>query len=254
MFGSLLKIHLMPQQVALTRSRRWLRGDGEKPSEIKFDVAIEDQQGWAIEACRKLLSRDHHAGNLHVTFSDLWARYDLIQLGETELSDEDAMSLARAQFSRHYPGADSAAWPLRLARQDKRMLVAGMDPSLLVAVKQLAAASGKRLVQAEPLFARVFDQHEKELSGADGWILFDEPGMLIAAFMEQGQLLSLHCQRSDEGEREKAAHLLLERQAALLSRPAGEVRIFSYTGIPLALPEPWHGSQLRITGLTGTRK
>lgn len=248
MFGANLEIHLMPQQVALRRSRRWLRGSAEKPLEAKADLAPEDQMAWFTEACGGLLAQDQRAGgDLHVIFSDLWARYDLITLGEAELSDADAMLLARAQFSRHYPGADSALWPLRLARQGKRMLAVAINPALLAALQQIASASGRRLVQAEPLFTRVFDQHEKEIAGSDGWILLDEPGMLIAAFMEQGQLLSLHCHRCDDG-REEAAYLLLERQAALLSRPSGEVRIFSFSGSPLALREPWRTSQFRVAG------
>ena len=250
MFKTLLKIHLMPQQVTLTRSRRWQQEDGTKPSEINTHEANEHSQEWAIEACRKLLGQDSDTGNLHITYSDLWARYDLIQLGEAALGDEDALSLARAQFSRHYPGADSASWPLRVARQGKKMLVAGMNPSLLTAVKLLAVESGKCLVRAEPLFAKVLDQYEKVLTGTDGWILLDEPGMLIAAFMERGHLFSIHSQRNDEVEREKAVQLLLDRQAALISRPAGEVRIFSYSGIPLALQNPWRISQFCIIGHT----
>lgn len=238
MFVPFLEIYLMPQQVILRRSHRGLRGSVEAPLETKTELVHEDQIAWLTEACSGLLAQNRHAGNLHVIFSDLWARYNLITLGEAELSDEDAMSLARAQFSRHYPGADSALWPLRLARQDKRMLAVAINPALLAAIKQIASASGRRLVQVEPLFARVFDQYEKELAGSDGWVLLDEPGMLIAAFIERGQLLSLHCQRCDDG-REEAAHLLLERQAALLSRPSGEVHVFSFSGSPLALREPW---------------
>lgn len=250
MFGTLLEIQLMPQRIALRRPHRGLRGSAEKPLETKTDIVPEDQMAWLTEACCGLLAQERSRGNLHVFFSDLWARYDLITLGEAELSDAEAMSLARAQFSRHYPGADSASWPLRLARQGKRMLAVAINPALLAAIQQIASTSGRRLARAEPLFACVFDQYEKELAGQDGWMLLDEPGMLIAAFVEQGQLLSLHCQRCD-GDREEAAHLLLERQAALLSRPSGEVRVFSFSGTPLALREPWRTGQFRMVGDTG---
>lgn len=248
MFGANFEIHLMPQQAILVRSPRQLNGSMEQPLETRTNVAPKDQMAWISEACGSLLAQHQCAGNLNITFSDLWARYDFIQLGEAELSDEDAMLLARAQFSRHYPDADSALWSLRLARQGKQMLVSGMNPSLLATVKQLAVASGKRLVRAEPLFAKVFDQYEKELARSDGWVLFDEPGMLIAAFVEKGLLFSLHCQRNDDSERGEATHLLLERQAALISRPAGVVRVFSYYGAPLALQYPWCTSQFNIVG------
>jgi hypothetical protein len=251
MFNAILEIHLLPQQVALMRPHRLSRGGGGEPLEIKTGSATAGQPGWAIEACRELLEDVQHAGNLQVIFSDLWARYDMIRLGEAEISNDDAISLARAQFLRHYPGADAATWPLRLARQGKQMLVAGMNPELMSAVTQMAAAKGRKLVSAQPLFAKVFDQHEKELAATDGWVLFDEPGMLIAAFVENGQLLSVHSLRSDAGEREKSAHLLLERQAALIARPATEVRIYSYSGAPLALREPWHVSRFRIIGRAG---
>lgn len=240
-------MHLMPQQVALRRPHRGLRDRAEKPLEAKTDLAPEDQMAWLTEACGGLLVHDQRAGGLHVVFSDLWARYDLITLGEADLSDEEAMSLARAQFSRHHPGADSALWPLRLARQSRRMLAVAINPALLAAIKQIASVSGKRLLQAEPLFAHVFDQYVQELQNLNGWVLLDEPGMLVAAFLERGQLLSLHCQRCDD-EREEAAHLLLERQAALLSRPSGEVCVFSFSGAPLALREPWRTGQFRLVG------
>ena len=243
MFGTILEIHLMPQQVFLMRQR--LRGNSSTPLQAKADIAPEDQMAWLSEACSSLLARDQPAGDLHFIFSDLWARYDLITLGEALLSDEDAMLLARAQFSRHYPGTD--AWPLRLARQGSRMLAAATDPALLAVIQQIASRSGKRLRLAEPLFAHVYDQYE--LAGTDGWVLLDEPGMLVVAFVEQGQLQGLHCQRYDD-DRSEAAHLLLERQAALLSRPANEVRVCSFSGAPLALREPWRTRQFRMVGHT----
>jgi hypothetical protein len=246
--NALLEIQLMPQRVVLTQERGGLRGTGKNSFEIKSDVNIENCQEWAIETCRELLAQKPLAGNLSVTFSDLWTRYDLIQLGEATLSEQDAISLARTQFSRHYPNSDSDTWPLRLSQQGKRILVAGMNPLLLDAIKQLASTSGKRLVRAEPLFSNVFDQYEKKLATSDGWILFDEPGMLIAAFMEQGQLSSIHSQRCNESDRTEAAQLLLERQAVLIARPAGAVRIFSFADSPLVLNKPWTTSQLHQVG------
>ena len=127
-----------------------------------------------------------------------------------------------------------------------------MNPSLLAALTQMALTTGKKLVRVEPLFAMVFDQHEKEIIGSDGWILFDEPGMLIAVFLEQGQLISLHCHRCEEDDRDQSAHQLLERQAALIARHRGEVRIYSYSGgVPLVLPKPWHVSQFRLVDPLG---
>lgn len=242
--GSRLEIHIMPQHAVLLRTNRWLRGAVEKLSEIRAQAYMEDNQAWDMRHCGELLDHASGGGNLHVVFSDLWARYHLVQLGDTVLNEKDAMALARAQFICHYPGADYSLWPLRLAQQGKRLLVAGMNPLLLDAIRQMTISSGRRLVRAEPLFARVFDQYQKELAGSDGWILFNEPGMLIVAFMEKKQFISLHCQRREEGESGKAAQLLLERQAALIDRPAGEVRSFSYYCAPPTLLEPWRVRQL----------
>jgi len=246
MFNATFEISLLPRQVTLKRSRNLPCEKKENPAKILTSVAGENSQDWAIGACHELLASNRHSANLQVTFSDIWVRYDLIKLGVTEISDQDATSLARAQFSRHYPGADSASWPLRLARQGQQILVAGMNPSLLTALTQMAVKNGKKLVRVEPLFATVFDAHEKEIIGSEGWILFDEPGMLIAVFVEKEQMISLHCQRVEENDRDQSAHQLLERQAALMARPAGKVRIYSYSGVPLGLPEPWHVSQFRL--------
>jgi hypothetical protein len=248
MFRNNTEIHLMPQQVTLRQTHGFMNRMGETLVENHGDTTIEDPQNWAIEACHALLAQNQKRGNLHVIFSDLWARYELIQLGEAELSDQDLMSLAQAQFSRQYPVGDSAAWPLRLSLQEKRLLIAGMNPALYEAVTKLATSSGKKLAQAEPLFAKMYCQFEKEITKTEGWILLDEPEMLLVAYIEQGQLFSIHSQRCDHSEREKTAKQLLDRQAALISRPAGAVRIFSYSGSPLALKEPWLSSQFRIVG------
>lgn len=175
-------------------------------------------------------------------FSDLWARYDLLVLGDSALSDADAMSLARAQFARQYP-ADAARWTLRLARQGTQMLVCGIPSTLLSDLQQLATRTHQRLTHAEPLFAQVFDQRQAELQSYQGWLLLDQPGLLLLAYVERGLLHSLHSQRCDEAQRELSAHQLLTRQAALLNRPAADVRIWSYSGAPLALRQPWHIAQ-----------
>lgn len=248
MFRSPLEIHLMPQQVILKRPHRWF--SKWETETVKAETGInplEGQPTWSIAACAELLGQEHHSGKLQITFSDLWARYDLIPLGDAELSDEEAMLLARAHFSRTYPDAGSASWPLRLARQGQQLLIAAANPALLVALKQMATDNGRQFAQAEPLFTCVLDQYARSLSGYDGWLLLDEPGMLIAAYLERGQLLNLRCQRCDDAH-EDAAHLLLERQAALLTRPAGEVRIFSCSGRPLALRMPWHNIQFHTLG------
>ncbi len=242
MFGANLEIHLLPQQAILLRSPRWQGGAAEKLSEIKAHTTRADNLDWTMEACKELLEHAPKGrASLRLFFSDLWARYHLIQLGSAALNDKDAMALARVKFSRCFPGADYALWPLRITRQGERMLLAGMNPALLTSIQHLAASTGKRLAGVEPLFTRIYDRHLHTLS--EGWILFDEPGMLIAAFIEQGLLLSLHCQRISEFERDQAAPLLLERQAALIGRPASEVHLISYSGATFALREPWRIKQ-----------
>jgi hypothetical protein len=252
MLGNPIEIHLMPQQVTLLQAQRRLPVDNAKIHACKIAPATEASQEWAIETCRDLLAQQNVNGNLHVTFSDLWTRYVLIRLGDAGLSDEDALSLARVQFSRHYPGAEAASWPLRLSMQGRQLLVTGIDPVLFNALKELALTAGKRLIRAEPLFGRIFDQYESELAKTDGWVLLDEPCLLLVAYIEHGQLFSIHSQRSEPHEREKSALLLLERQAALIARPAGEVRIFSYSGTPFTLSKPWHTSRFISVGHAAT--
>lgn len=244
MFGTVHDIQIMPQQVVVKRLQRRLFKVVKTALEARSETKSADQIEWGIDACRELLARDRCSGNLQVTFSDLWARYDLFSLGENELSDEDTLSLARAQFASQYPAA--SAWPLRLAQQGKQLLVVGMNPALLAALEQVAADSGCRLVQLAPWFARVLNDYEKEIGQEDGWVLFDEPGMLIVALLNKGLLTSMHCQHCDDDQRESTAQLLLNRQTALLGHPAGEVRIFSFSGSPLVLQEPWRCSQFLI--------
>lgn len=244
MFGAVYVIHLMPQQVVVSQlPRRFSKADTEI-LEARNEIKVDDDIEWATDALRGLLSQNSLSGKLHIAFSDMWVRYDLFSLGKNELSNEDAGMLARAQFASQYPAA--ADWPLRLAQQGRQLLVAGINPSLLAAIEQVAADSGCCLTQLEPWFAKVLDSYEKELTKTDGWLLFDEPGMLVVALLKQGELISLYCQHCAEDQRESAARLLLNRQSALLGYPAGEVRIFSFSGNTLALQEPWRCSQFLI--------
>jgi Tfp pilus assembly protein PilN len=248
MFRAPLKIHLMPQQVVLKRPHRWF--PNREAETVNVETGINPNEGQstcAIAACTELLGQEAHSGKLQITFSDLWARYDMIPLGETALSDEEAMLLARGHFSNTYPDTGSAAWPLRLAQKRQQLLISAVNPTLLEALKQMTTSSGNQFVQAQPLFIHVLDQYAHNLSSYDGWMLLDEPGLMIAAYLERGQLLNLRCQRCD-GAHENTAQTLLERQAALLSKPAGEVRIFSYSGRPLPLRMPWHSSQFYNLG------
>jgi hypothetical protein len=253
MIGNPIEIFLLPQQVVLRQPRRWFRGAKIERSIIRDDLAQDDTHQWAVGACSRLLKDEKlRRRNLVFIFSDLWMRYDLIQLGDNGLTDKDALALANVQFLRQYPATETTVWPLRLARQNHRMLVAGMNPSLFSALSEMSTQTDNRLLGAEPLFARIFDQHSAARGATDGWLLFEQPGLLMVAFIEQGQLVSLHSQRCAEAERAKTAQLLLDRQSALINRPVGAVRIGSFSGKPLTLSEPWHCSQFLLVGPFGT--
>lgn len=244
MFGTIHTIHLMPQQVVASQLPRRFSNAAAAILEAQSLIKVDDAIEWATGALQELLAKNKLSGKLHIAFSDMWVHYDLFSLGENELSDEDAGLLARTQFASQYPAA--ADWPLRLAQQGRQLLVAGVNPSLMAAIERVTADSGCRLARLEPWFAKVLDSYEKELVKADGWLLFDEPGMMIVALLKQGVLTSLHCQYCANDLRESTAQLLLNRQSALLGYPAGEVRIFSFSGAPLALLEPWRCSQFLI--------
>lgn len=244
MFGTSIEIQLTPQRVSLKRRRYGLRSRFEEVQAIAVAPVCDDRQpSWhsAVAACAELQA-GQQAKDLQFVFSDIWVRYDLIQVGVNELSDAEMISLAQAHFTHLYP--DIASWPLRLARQGKQLLIAATDPAFLGALEESANMSGKQMSRAEPLFSRVFDLYAAELSDFDGWMLLDESGVLVAAYVEKGKLLSFRSQLC-ESRREEAAHLLLKRQEALLERTATkEVWIFSCTDHPLSLGEPWRSSRI----------
>lgn len=243
MFGASLEIQLTPQRVSLRKKHGYFGTRLGEAWEIMVEPAGENQPSWhpAVAACAELHAKQRPK-DLHFVFSDLWVRYDLIQLGPNELSDAEAISLAQAHFIHLYP--DLASWPLRLALQGKQLLVAAMDPAFLAALRESAATMCKRVSGAEPLFSRVFDLHARELSNFDGWMLLDEPGILIAAYIDKGLLLSFRSQFCED-RRAEAADLLLKRQEALLGKPATrDVRIYSCMDHPVSLGEPWHCKQI----------
>lgn len=192
-----------------------------------------------MAALGKVLAREaRHGTRVHIAVSDLWVRSRLMPATSTSLNENEMLLLARTHFARQYPETGQDNWTFRLALQGSRLLAAGMESELLQATREISASAGAQLSRMEPLFSWVYDRFEKALADASGWMLLDEPGMLTLAFVEQGKLLSLHCQRC-AGEQDTAAVRLLERQSALLARPSVEVRVFSIDARLIRLPAPW---------------
>ncbi len=238
-FRERLRILLTPRYFVLDRPGGF--GRGGRRAFIEPIAAAEIGTSWtaAVEAVRKSLPRaGRHGTRIDVVFSSVWARCELIAVGNAILSDEETALLVRTQFARQYPETTEGGWPLRHAMQNGNLLAAGMQPGLLGALREAAVAAGMRLARAEPLFAWTFDRYQQDLTRLDGWMLLDEPGMLTAACIEQGQLVSLCAQRCEAQPEEMAARLL-ERQNALLRRPAYNVCAFALGERTLRLPSPW---------------
>lgn len=172
---------------------------------------------------------------LRVLVSDAWVRYDRVPVAAGPLSGEDALQLAHARFLKNY-GAPH--WPMRVAAFRDGLLTAGLEPELLAALEELAAERKLRLTGIEPLFCRLLDQAASGLAHFTGWLLADEEDLFVLAFLENGHPVEIRSQYR-QGERNTAALALLERQAALSSRPERAVRCYALSGIPLRLPAPW---------------
>jgi hypothetical protein len=236
-----LEILLMPRLLVLQRTsiNRWRHG-GIPARPEPVDQA-ETSAGWraAVAALGKVLAREaRHGTRVHIALSDLWVRSHLMPDTSTSLNEDEMLLLARTHFARQYPETGQDHWTFRLALQGTRLLAAGMEPELLEAIKEINASAGAQLSRMEPLFSWVYDRFEKALADTTGWMLLDEPGMLTLAFVEQGRLMSLHCQRCESGQDEIAVRLL-ERQSALLAQQSVEVRVFSVDARPIRLPAPW---------------
>lgn len=235
----------MPQRVTInSRQRRFL-----KISEALLEVQNEQNEvdsevnpiDWAATATRELIIKNQLSGALNIAFSDKWVRYDLVALGKMNLSDAESASLARAQFNEQFP--DALDWPLRLTRHGEQLLVAGINPLLLSAAQQISVDCKYRLNSLEPWFVSMWNKHEKTIRQLDGWLLFEEPEVLLVARIKQGNLVHLHSQPFDDNQRESSAQLFLDRQSALLEHPPGLVHIFTYSGNQLKLKAPWHSVQ-----------
>jgi hypothetical protein len=235
-----LEILLMPRFLVLRRAsiNRWRRGGNPARLEPIAAAAGADWRAAVATLGKVLGSEARHGTRVHIALSDLWVRSCLMPVASTGLTEDEMRLLARTHFSRQYPETGQDNWTFRLAAQGTRLLAAGMESGLLDAVREINVKAGSQLGRMEPLFSWVYDRFEKALAGSTGWMLLDEPGMLSVAFVEQGRLASLHCQRC-ESEQDEIAVRLLERQSALLAQPSVEVRVFSVEARPVRLSPPW---------------
>lgn len=236
-----LEILLMPRLLVLRRASMnpWRRGGVPARSERVEDAHNGSAWRAAVSALGKVLAREARpATRVHIAVSDVWVRSQLMPAASTSLSENEMLLLARTYFARQYPETGQDNWTFRLALQGTRLLAAGMELELLEAIKEINASAGAQLCRMEPLFSWVYDRYAKALAGASGWMLLDEPGMLCLAYVEQGQLMSLRCQRCETGQDEIALQLL-QRQSALLAQTSVEVRVFSVAARAIRLPTPW---------------
>ena len=236
-----LEILLMPRLLVLRRAsiNRWRHGGIPARSETVDQAETSADWRVAVAALGKVLAREaRHGTRVHIALSDLWVRSHLMPATSTSLSEDEMLLLARTHFARQYPETGQDNWTFRLALQGTRLLAAGMESELLEAIKEINASAGAQLSRMEPLFSWVYDRFEKALADTTGWMLLDEPGMLTLAFVEQGRLMSLHCQRC-ESDQDEIAVRLLERQSALLAQQSVEVRVFSVDARLIRLPAPW---------------
>jgi hypothetical protein len=236
-----LEILLLPRLLVLRRVpiTRWRQGGLPARSEPVEPANAGADWRTAVAALGTLLAREaRRTTRVQVVLSDLWVRSHLMPATSTSLGEDEMLLLARTHFARQYPETGQDNWNFRLALQGGRLLAAGMESELLEAIKACSANAGARLARLEPLFGWVHDRFEPALAGTTGWMLLDEPGMLTLAYIEQGRLTSVHCQRCD-GDEDEVATMLLARQSALLARQSVEVRVFSVAAQPLRLPAPW---------------
>lgn len=242
MFWEHLEIVLTPRQAVVKRRwpGRWRNHDAPVICEPITSPANGADWQEAVSALGKLMARARQYGSrAHLALSDLWVRMDLTSVGSARLSDDEMLLLARTHLAQQFPDAGHDGWSIRLARQDTRMLAAGVSARLLQSLREAAAASGLRLTRIEPLFAWVHDRYRKDLLAVTGWMVLVEPGMITIASTERGQLISLHAQRCDT-DQEQVVLRLLERQSALLARPSLDVCVFSVATRGVRLPAPWH--------------
>ena len=237
-----LEILLMPRLLVFRRAsmRRGRHGDSPARSEPVDQAQTSADWGGAVAVLGKVLAREARRGTrVEIAVSDLWVRSHLMPATSSSLSEQEMLLLARTHFTRQYPESGQDNWTFRLALQGAHLLAAGMESGLMQAIKEISASAGARLSRVEPLFSWAYDRFEKALRDTSGWMLLDEPGMLTLAFVEQGRLISLHCQRCAGDDQDEVAARLLERQSALLAQQSAEVRVFSVEGRPIRLPAPW---------------
>ncbi|MBI2319914.1 MAG: hypothetical protein HYU75_23680 [Betaproteobacteria bacterium] len=244
MFREPLDILLTPRQVVV------LRGAPRRTGPLVCEPLAPAQDGadWqeAVSAFGRAAARTRKYGSrAHLALSGTWVRLDLTSLGSASLSDEEMLLLGRAHLAQQFPDAEHDGWSVRIARQETRLLAAGIDARLLASLNESARASGLRLTRIEPMFAWVHDRYRKDFLNAAAWMILVEPGIITTALLERGLLGSVHAQRCDTGD-VQAVLRLLERQNALLAQPRFDVCVFSVGCRAADFPSPWRTLSQRV--------
>jgi hypothetical protein len=120
-----------------------------------------------------------------VVLSNHFVRYTVVPSIDSGGSREDALALARFQFSKIH-GERASGWDVRLASppSGRPTLASAVDSALLDALKACFPPKGApRLVSVQPYMMSAFNHWRHKIGKEGAWLLLVEPGTACLAML-----------------------------------------------------------------------
>lgn len=230
-----LTLFIHPQRVVLER-QGW-RG---KPSRQTLAVAAPaaGEADWqaALAAAETLLQANGRRGaSLRIVVADPFVRYALLPWSEHLVSRQARLGLARALL-RNALGDKADGLDIALDRPafGKNGIAAGIERSLLDALRAAAKGAGLRLVSLQPRLIVELAAHHRQL--ADGWFACLDAGWTSLLGLRAGEIACLHNHRAATGTAGELAGLLIAGNATVGSK---KVTISAIGGAPPSFGDGW---------------
>jgi hypothetical protein len=233
-----LRIGLAPERIILT---------GARPIEI-----ADGDGGWrAPLAALDPVLASRKGGEASVVLADAFTRYTLLAANETLQSAEQWLALARHRFSALH-GARAAEWQVKVSETAPAgpRLACAVDRELLEALAAKFAASGTRLVSAQPFLVAAYNRIRASVGGGSCWVVVEERDRLTLVLIQRGTWLAIRSRRCDSRWRVTLPELL-ERESAFLglSEPCTRVIVCAQSGFDTELHEHWRAHALSYRDL-----
>jgi len=199
----------------------------------------------ALDALPQIL-KGFRGQDVSLVLADQFVRYALLPWNGALKGDAEWLALAQQRFGALH-GARAAEWDVKVtvtAPQGARLACA-VERELVETVAAAFAASGVKLVSAQPFLVTAFNRIRSTVGNGSCWIVVEERGRLTLALIQRGAWLAIRARRSDERWRTLLPEIL-ERETAFLglAEPCTRVIVCAQASFDPEMHQHWRAHSL----------